>query len=250
MTRNPGFTMIRTTKILIRTTLRGTKISRSVLSNYRDFSRVPCPCRHFHHQSHPMRWHITCCLVLPAMAVALSSPVPPPPPISMPVWSLACPQSSTKTSMNIMTFCTPVSISPKLWAVALYHETLTKASFLEHGSGILQLLTPSQHPLVGILGKQSGYQIDKQEACKKVGICWERLSDLHVLPECAAYLELKVQSSMIEAGDHVVVICEVMKNGVWRNGGLYWLGSDDAPQSPLDAPNVLYTGWLRDQGIL
>jgi flavin reductase (DIM6/NTAB) family NADH-FMN oxidoreductase RutF len=152
--------------------------------------------------------------------------------------------------MNIMTFCTPVSISPKLWALALYHETLTKASFLEHGSGILQLLTPSQHPLVGILGKQSGYQIDKEDACRQVGICWERLDDLHVLPECAVYLELKVQSSMIEAGDHVVVICQVMKNGVWRNGGLFWLGPDDAPQDPLDTPNVLYTGWLREQGIL
>ena len=153
--------------------------------------------------------------------------------------------------MNIMTFCMPVSISPKLWALALYHETLTKAAFLEHGRGILQLLTPSQNALVGILGKQSGFQIDKQEACQQVGIGWERVDDLHVLPECAAYLELKMQStSMIEAGDHVVVICQVTKNGVWRNGQLYWLGPDDAPQSPLDAPSVLYTGWLRDQGIL
>ena len=197
------------------------------------------------------------CLILPTMALALSSsPIPPPPPISMPVWSLACPPSSgasgtTTTSMNIMTFCTPVSISPKLWAISLYHETLTKDSFLEHGYGILQLLTPSQHPLVGILGKQSGYRRDKQNACRQIGIHWEQIRDnLYVLPECAAYLEIKVQSTTIEAGDHVVVICQVTQNGVWRNGKLHWLGPDDAPPTPLDAPNVLYTGWLRDQGIL
>lgn len=174
----------------------------------------------------------------------------------MPVWSLACPtlraRSSTTTSMNIMTFCTPVSISPKLWALALYHDTLTKESFLQHGSGILQLLTPSHKDLVTVLGKQSGYQVNKQEECRKVGILWNRMDEMHVLPECATYLEVKTQST-IEAGDHVVVICQVTRTGRWSNTNcqVEWLTIDhEGPPEPLDAPRVLYTGWLRKEGIL
>eukprot|EP00985_Skeletonema_marinoi_P023679 scaffold15909_cov132-Skeletonema_marinoi.AAC.6 len=59
-----------------------------------------------------------------------------PPPISMPVWSLSCPipfptQDLSSSSMSILTFVTPVSVSsPKLWAVSLYKTSLTRCSFL------------------------------------------------------------------------------------------------------------------------
>ena len=59
-----------------------------------------------------------------------------PPPISMPVWSLSCPipfptQELSSSSMSILTFVTPVSVSsPKLWAVSLYKTSLTRCSFL------------------------------------------------------------------------------------------------------------------------
>eukprot|EP00984_Skeletonema_dohrnii_P015755 scaffold6868_cov146-Skeletonema_dohrnii-CCMP3373.AAC.5 len=61
---------------------------------------------------------------------------PPPPPISMPVWSLSCPvpfptQDASFSSMSILTYVTPVSVSsPKLWAVSLYKTSLTRCSFL------------------------------------------------------------------------------------------------------------------------
>mmetsp|Transcript_11156 Transcript_11156/g.22188 ORF Transcript_11156/g.22188 Transcript_11156/m.22188 type:complete len:470 (+) Transcript_11156:36-1445(+) len=61
---------------------------------------------------------------------------PPPPPISMPVWSLSCPipfptQDASSSSMSILTYVTPVSVSsPKLWAVSLYKTSLTRCSFL------------------------------------------------------------------------------------------------------------------------
>jgi len=70
-----------------------------------------------------------------------SSPIPPPPSMSMPVWSLACPTidaAEQKTSMNIMTFCTPISVSPKLWALSLYDNTLTKDSALASKRATLQ----------------------------------------------------------------------------------------------------------------
>ncbi len=193
------------------------------------------------------------------MTSAFPSPIPPPPSISMPVWSLSCPTQSTgtsaatTTSMNLMTFCTPVSISPKLWALALYHDTLTKESFLQHGIGILQLLTPLQQELVSILGKQSGYEVDKQDACQKVGIIWQPVGSMHILPNCATYLEVEVANQStctVEAGDHVVVICQVTRTGQWKNGQLEWLSLEDGPQEPLDSTHTMYTGWLRQQGIL
>jgi hypothetical protein len=60
-----------------------------------------------------------------------------------------------------------------------------------------------------------------------------------MLLQCAAIIDftVKVQSSVIEAGDHVSSHCisEVIKNGVWQNHNFYyWLGPDDVPQGPLD----------------
>ena len=130
-------------------------------------------------------------------------PIPPPPLISMPVWSFAT-ASMTKTSMNIMTFCTPVSVSsPKLWTLSFYHGTLTKDSFLgrsciQEGKdftigdlqnsfsikkrrglsvGVLQLLKFDHRYLVPILGKQSGRDIDKSILCCEKGFSWLRISN-------------------------------------------------------------------------
>jgi flavin reductase (DIM6/NTAB) family NADH-FMN oxidoreductase RutF len=226
----------------------------------------------------------------PIPTTTTSSSIPPPPPISMPVWSLACPSTSGNdgaetttttalTSMNIMTFCTPVSISPRLWALALYYDTRTKDSFLENGKGILQLLTRDHaHELIPILGKQSGYKVNKEELCRNVGIPWkatksttcdvvdgeesttsttisQQQQQQHVLPRCATYLEMTVQSTM-DAGDHLVVICQLTHTGRWNeeHDELEWLTTTTAtttdPPMPLDDSEVLSTGWLRDQGIL
>lgn len=65
-------------------------------------------------------------------------PIPPPPALSTPVWSLSCPvpfpvarPSPCPSSMSILTFVTPVSVSaPKLWALSLYKTSLTRCAFL------------------------------------------------------------------------------------------------------------------------
>ena len=72
-------------------------------------------------------------------ALSSSSPIPPPPSLSVPVWSLAVSAeavsndtdnnsiSTESTNMNIMTYCMPVSIGPpKLWALSIFKGTLTK----------------------------------------------------------------------------------------------------------------------------
>ena len=120
---------------------------------------------------------------------------PPPPAISVPVYSLSTPipshysvnngdnngaavvikgdddaeHDTQETSMNIITFTSPVSVAaPKLWMVSLYKGTLTKISFLGNDDennegngtkiGVLQLLRPHQAGLVPALGKRSGME--------------------------------------------------------------------------------------------
>jgi hypothetical protein len=250
-----------------------------------------------------------------------SSPIPPPPPISVPVWSFAT-ASETKTSMNIMTFCIPVSVSsPKLWALSFYHGTLTKDFFLGHSCiqenndanldddknnvndngthrsiGILQLLKVDHRYLVPILGKKSGRDIDKSILCSEEGFPWLRISassngdadvdtsanananangsdhistqdcDFELLPGCVLYLQVECRSStaLIDAGDHVVAICEVTRIGVWEQkddeeldgGKVRWLDQAidgnmiSLSLGGIDESNALYSGRLREEGIL
>jgi flavin reductase (DIM6/NTAB) family NADH-FMN oxidoreductase RutF len=93
--------------------------------------------------------------------------------------------------MNIMTYCMPVSIQPKLWALSIYKTTLTKRCLLleeddELSSSsspttkttktkmlcILQLLTKQHASLVPILGKRSGRDVDKSTGCSHLGYPW------------------------------------------------------------------------------
>ena len=235
----------------------------------------------------------------------LPSTIPPPPPISVPVWSFATAAAAleTKTSMNIMTFCSPVSVSsPKLWALSFYHGTLTKDSFLGNdvkagidpigvgnrngrSVGILQLLKYDHRHLVPILGKKSGRDVDKSVLSREEGFPWVRIPgsddtdadsgggrnnqgfNFQLLPGCALYLQVESSSpsSLIDAGDHIVAICEVTRTGVWEQnddgegfdgGQVRWLDQAiDGKSMPLslgkfDETNALYTGRLREEGIL
>jgi flavin reductase (DIM6/NTAB) family NADH-FMN oxidoreductase RutF len=149
---------------------------------------------------------------------------------------------------------------------------MTKDAFLESKYGILQLLTPEQHGLVHILGKHSGYEAaatgySKPMECAKIGCDWvpcrfgcgeeeQNNNDSsatfhpppHILPNCALYLVLKVQSTM-PAGDHELALCQVthtcrMDTTTGR------LVAVDPQMAALDETNVLYTRQLRQMGIL
>ena len=222
-----------------------------------------------------------------------SPSIPPPPSLSLPVWSLACPLSPTtvpdnndnnnsmekhQTSMNIVTYAMPVSVAPpKLWAVSLYKNTLTRCAFLDCKIGILQLLSPHQSRLVPVLGKRSGLEVggfSKQTACADLNISWRRYSDcccssllesnnnlsnynttlwrtMDILPQCQSYVHLKLLSTL-DAGDHDLALCEVLATGVWHHSTnqLSILGQDDMPMEPNDCTSVLYTGQLRREGII
>ena len=209
--------------------------------------------------------------------------MPPPPSISMPVWSLACPRTKASrsdadtniagadVSMNIVTFATPVSVAqPKLWVVSLYHDTLTKDSFCEHKRGMLQLLQPNHKHLVPILGKRSGYEegFSKEEESSKLGFPWytdnvrdklsssDRTSPLSMLqetpallPQCPLYIELELVSLM-DAGDHVVALCEVVGIGEWKESISMVVSLEETPTLSFDPKSALYTAQLRKEGII
>jgi hypothetical protein len=141
---------------------------------------------------------------------------------------------------------------------------LTKDSFLEHRSGILQLLRRNVHePLIPLLGKRSGYNnpddddgvvVSKRAACANAGLDWvttkeDDRRDHDVLPQCALYIDIEVQS-VVDAGDHVVAICRARKSGTWTNDRLRWQEESGPPLPPLDAPEVMYSGWLREKKII
>eukprot|EP00571_Detonula_confervacea_P008534 CAMPEP_0172315998 /NCGR_PEP_ID=MMETSP1058-20130122/26924_1 /TAXON_ID=83371 /ORGANISM="Detonula confervacea, Strain CCMP 353" /LENGTH=250 /DNA_ID=CAMNT_0013030215 /DNA_START=263 /DNA_END=1015 /DNA_ORIENTATION=- len=250
----------------------------------------------------------------------------------MPVWSLSCPipfqvaprtNNSLSSSMSILTFVTPVSVSsPKLWAISLYKKTLTRCAFLgipnsneeyndipsisssvtttpgiatnvrrrndmgeagvlggadgaagwrsrggsgalNCGVGVLQLMAPSQAQLVPVLGKITGWdheQVNKREECASLGNEWVSITgsdqqlQFDVLPNCASYIQVKLRR-VTDGGDHDVAICEVTGTGIWDDNkqSVLWLSeSDDAGsnQSTFDHWSALYSGQLRDEGII
>ena len=231
-------------------------------------------------------------LLVPCDA-AMSNKIPPPPAISLPVWSLAVstqslqrqqleqpPDTNTlvqfpETSMNIVTFCSAVSVAPpKLWIVSLYYDTLTKDSFLagdaDEKIAVLQLLRPAHKHLIPVLGKQSGYDAaySKRQECAQRGFPWVTTStfevddddDEHItqpprhetielLPNCAAYIYLKLVNIM-PAGDHVVALCEVVRTGCWDGSRNMLVVDNTTTPLPMDADTVLYTGLLRKEGML
>ena len=145
--------------------------------------------------------------------------------------------------------------------------------------------------LVPILGKKSGRDVDKSKLCSEEGFPWLRIStsssgdadtntntngsdhtssqdcDFELLPGCALYLQVECRSStaLVDAGDHVVAICEVTRIGVWEQiddaeldgGKVRWLDQaaiDGNTMSlslgGIDESNALYSGRLREEGIL
>jgi flavin reductase (DIM6/NTAB) family NADH-FMN oxidoreductase RutF len=174
--------------------------------------------------------------------------------------------------MNIVTFATPASVDPsrpKLWVLSLYYDTLTKESFCRSGCGVLQLLTPSHKDLVNVLGKHSGYNTDgqgggpynKQAACAKLGHSWvesdpwtragNAMGPMDLIPGCTSYVFLKHLGKQLDAGDHVVVLCKVLATGRWDEDRRAIVDVDiDQPSVPLDPRSALYTGQLREEGLL
>lgn len=125
----------------------------------------------------------------------------------LPVYSIAS-IGEAGLNMNICTYVSAVSMKPKRYMVAIYHNTRTLENVLKQKSFILQLLRKDQYALVNTLGKKSGRNYNKENYLVKKNELTE-WKEHRVLKNAAALLELKVISRH-PAGDHDMFLCDVM----------------------------------------
>ena len=156
--------------------------------------------------------------LLPNVAGLILQPTDAPPVLNSPVFSLATLNSDGTTNMQILTYATPVGVSPRMWAVSLYRPTLTHANFVTRRTGILQLLCEEHAPLVHALGGRSGRDDDKAAACSAAGFAWteppaawsdESAALERILPGCATYLRLVQVGELTACGEHDVAVCRI-----------------------------------------
>jgi flavin reductase (DIM6/NTAB) family NADH-FMN oxidoreductase RutF len=123
-----------------------------------------------------------------------------------PVYSLAT-YEGEKLNMNICTYVSAVSMTPKRYMVAVYHHTQSLQNMHNSKTAVLQLLGKQHVSLVNTLGKKSGRQYDKETYLKKKKVL-EVWNDKKVLSNCAAVIALEKIWSQ-EAGDHTMFLFDV-----------------------------------------
>ena len=132
-----------------------------------------------------------------------------PPPLNTPVFSLATLDSAGRTNMNMLTYASPVGISPRRWVISLFRKTETHTNFVERRTGVLQLLRPCHAPLTHTLGGCSSRDVDKAERCDALGFRWHKLDghDELLLPQCAAYYRVTLDAELKNCGEHDAALC-------------------------------------------
>lgn len=129
---------------------------------------------------------------------------------NLPVWSLITRDAAGQANMNICTYVTSVSMTPKLILVAVYHGTKTLENLRTNPQQpvLLQLLSEELAPVVRICGQQSGTKIDKIARLKKR----YPLAEHEALPYFAAaagVMQLTPTSLTSCGGDHELLVGEV-----------------------------------------
>jgi len=144
--------------------------------------------------------------------------------------------------MNICTYVSAMSMSPKRYAIGVYCQTKTLENIQKGGKIVLQLLSQNQWPLVRNFGQKSGISFDKHDflSRKNKGNTQHphkhpyectRWQDFIVLKNALAYLELQTVWHQ-SAGDHELYLFDV---------GKYKTLSDEAPLRVSD---------LRENGLV
>jgi len=125
-----------------------------------------------------------------------------------PVYSLAT-IGAGAGNMNICTYVIPISMQPKLYAIAIYNETKSLENMLQTETAVLQLLQDSQFSLVNHLGKKSGFQYDKAGFLQKKDLLMD-WNGFPVLRDVSALVLLKKLSHQ-QTGDHVLFTFEAIR---------------------------------------
>ncbi len=114
-----------------------------------------------------------------------------------------------KQNANIVTWVTQTDMGGKVLAVALYKVDFTIELVLESGILNVNLLAIDQTRLIRKLGQQSGRGRDK---FKNLPYALDERSCPY-LTEAVGYAQCRVLHS-VDAGDHELFICEVLKQVV------------------------------------
>ncbi len=138
--------------------------------------------------------------------------------INVPVYSVSS-RKNGMTNMNICTYVSAVSMEPKRYMVAVYHNTQTIENIQNKNEFVLQLLAESQFGLVRNFGQKSGKMFDKQGFLNRKNqnkiaekenpyaiVFW---NNFEVLSNAVSLILLK-PIQIIPAGDHDMYLCDVV----------------------------------------
>lgn len=127
---------------------------------------------------------------------------------NIPIYSLAT-YDNDRVNMNICTYVSAVSMKPKRYMVAVYHNTQSLQNILKSKTAVLQLLGKHHLSLVNTLGKKSGLRYDKENYLtkKKQLDFW---IDKKVLTDCAGLIEVE-KIWWKDAGDHTMFLFNVKR---------------------------------------
>jgi flavin reductase (DIM6/NTAB) family NADH-FMN oxidoreductase RutF len=137
------------------------------------------------------------------------------------VYSLATTNVDGEVNMNICTYVTAVSMQPKRMAIAVYNGTKSLENMLINSTAVLQILNNNQYNLVRLLGQQSGILINKYARLtkRKELLQWH---NYNVLQNAIAVMEVKA-IQQIDAGDHQLFICDVLRHQNFSNDSILTL---------------------------
>ena len=125
-----------------------------------------------------------------------------------PIYSLST-ATHGKGNLNICSYVTPISMKPKKYIVGVYKGTKTLENLESNPFGILNFMTVKMACLVNLLGKKSGYKIDK---IKRLGDRVHLTEDgLYVLKGSLATVRLKF-TTRLDGGDHWAWLAEVVSH--------------------------------------
>ncbi len=127
---------------------------------------------------------------------------------NIPVYSLAT-YDGDRVNMNICTYVSAVSMKPKRYMVAVYHNTQSLENILKSKTAMLQILGKQHVSMVNVFGKKSGFRYDKQAYLIK-NKCIELWNNKKVLTDCAGLMEVEKLWSK-DAGDHTMFLFDVKR---------------------------------------
>ena len=139
--------------------------------------------------------------------------------IDVPVYSLITEDKCGNINMNICTYVSVVSLSPKTYCIAVDKTTKTYSNLNYNSLVVLQLLNKKNMQLVKILGKKSAYTYDKISYLKKNNFL-NYIGKLEVLKYINSFIILKKKQIIKTDTDHDLFIFNIDKYKVFSEANI------------------------------